>query len=198
MLGRKLWVFAIFLISAFLTMGIILLLFYTTFLKSTTADWVGWTVLGCSIIFGVILGLVMTKLQRVGAAIIAAWGGFVLGMVINESVLYLVQNTWIFWSVCAGCAIVAAVLVFVTYNHAIILATSLVGSYFFVRGISFYAGGFPNEYLLMKQLRNGVLVAEPWTFYAYLGGIVAATIVCAIVQYRALARMDEYEKHPYE
>ena len=62
LLGRKLWVVAIFLISAFLTMGIILLLFYTTFLKSTTAEWVGWTVLGCSIIFGVILGLAMTRL----------------------------------------------------------------------------------------------------------------------------------------
>lgn len=90
MLGRKLWVVAIFLISAFLTMAIILLVFYTTFLKNTTADWVGWTVLGCSIIFGVILGLVMTKLQRVGAAIIAGWGGFVLGILLNESVLYLV------------------------------------------------------------------------------------------------------------
>lgn len=90
MLGRKLWVVAIFLISAFLTMAIILLVFYTTFLKNTTADWVGWTVLGCSIIFGVILGLVMTKLQRVGAAIIAGWGGFVLGILLNETVLYLV------------------------------------------------------------------------------------------------------------
>jgi len=50
------------MISAFLTMALILLVFYTTFLKSNTADWVGWTVLGCSLIFGVILGLVMTKL----------------------------------------------------------------------------------------------------------------------------------------
>jgi uncharacterized membrane protein (DUF106 family) len=50
------------MISAFLTMGLILLVFYTTFLKSNTADWVGWTVLGCSLIVGLILGLVMTKL----------------------------------------------------------------------------------------------------------------------------------------
>jgi hypothetical protein len=93
---------------------------------------------------------------------------------------------------------VAAILVFVTYNHAIILATSLVGSYFFVRGISLYAGGFPNEYLLMKQIKNGVIESEPWTFYVYMGSILVATIICAVVQYRALARMDEYEKHPYE
>lgn len=31
--GRKLWVLAIFLISTFLTMAVILLVFYTTFLK---------------------------------------------------------------------------------------------------------------------------------------------------------------------
>ena len=198
LLGRKLWLIAIFMISAFLTIGLILLVFYTTFLKENTAGWVAWTVLGCSVILGVILGLVMTKLQRLGAAIIAGWGGFVLGLLLNEVVLYLVKNTWVFWCVCIGCALVAAVLVFVAYNHAIILATSLVGSYFFVRGISFYAGGFPDEYLLMKLIRNGVITSEPWTFYVYMASILVATIICAVVQYRALARMDEYEKHPYE
>lgn len=92
LLGRKLWVIAIFLLSALITMGVILLVFYTTFLKSTTADWVGWTVLACSFIFGIILGLTMTKFARPGAAVIAAWGGFVLGLILNEAVLYLVTS----------------------------------------------------------------------------------------------------------
>lgn len=198
LLGRKLWVIAIFIISLILTIGIILLIFYTTFLKENTAGWVAWTVIGCSLILGVVLGLVMTKLQRLGAAIIAGWGGFMLGLVLNEAVLYLLENTYVFWCVCIGCALVAAVLVFVAYNHAIILATSLVGSYFFVRGISLYAGGWPNEYLILKQIKAGVITSEPWTFYVYLASILVATIICAVVQYRALARMDEYEKHPYE
>jgi hypothetical protein len=92
LLGRKLWVIAIFLLAALITMCVILFIYYTVFLKSTTADWVGWTVLACSFIFGVILGLTMTKFARPGAGIIAAWGGFVLGLIINEAVLYLVAS----------------------------------------------------------------------------------------------------------
>jgi hypothetical protein len=61
LLGRKLWVAAIFMIGAFVTMSAILLLFYTTFLKTRTAVWVGWTVLGCSAIVGLIVGFFLTK-----------------------------------------------------------------------------------------------------------------------------------------
>jgi energy-converting hydrogenase Eha subunit E len=76
----------------------------------------------------------------------------VLGLLLNETVLYLASSDIVFWCVCVGCAIVAAALVFIAYNHAIILSTSLIGSYFFVRGISLYAGGYPNEFTLMKQI----------------------------------------------
>lgn len=87
--GRKLWVAAIFLITFFIVSAGILLLFYTTFLRSNTAGWVGWTVLAGSIVVGLALGFLMTKLQRLGAAILAAWGGFVLGLLLNETILYL-------------------------------------------------------------------------------------------------------------
>ena len=181
LLGRKLWVIAIFLLAAFITVAVILFVFYTTFLKSTTADWVGWTVLACSIIFGVILGLTMTRFARPGAAVIAAWGGFVLGLILNEAVLYLVTSQYVFWAVCGGCAVVAGILVFVTYNHAIIISTSLVGSYFFVRGISLYAGGFPDEIIIIKAMRNNLIMQQPATLWIYLGGIIVSTLICAVV-----------------
>jgi hypothetical protein len=61
-----------------------------------------------------------------------------------------------------GSALVAAGLTFLAYNHAIILSTSLIGSYFFVRGISLYVGGVPDEFALMKELKAGVLPHETW------------------------------------
>jgi zinc transporter ZupT len=75
--------------AIFVVFGI-LLIFYTTFLKDSTQNWVGWTVLGCSILIGLIAGFFMMKLERVGAAILAGWGGFLLGVMLNEMVLYLV------------------------------------------------------------------------------------------------------------
>lgn len=162
LLGRRLWVAAIFIIATFVVMGSILLLFYTTFLKTNTKEWVGWLMLALSLIIGLVVGFLMTKLQRVGAALLAAWGGFMAGLLLNETVLYLFKSNWVFWLVCVGCAVVAAALVFVAYNHVIILSTSLVGSYFFIRGISMYAGHFPNEYTLVKDIKSGVIEHEPW------------------------------------
>lgn len=33
-------------------------------------------------------------------------------------------------------------------KHAMVAVTSLVGSYLIMRGVSFYVGGYPNEFLL--------------------------------------------------
>ena len=52
------------------------------------------------------------------------------------------------------------------------------------RGISFYAGGFPNEFTMAKQMKEGVDdVFSAW-FYLYLAGIIALTVLGAIVQYK--------------
>lgn len=199
-LGRKLFVAAIFLISFFVTMTGILLLFYSTFLKDNTEDWVGWTVLGGSAVVGLIVGYFMTRqsMQRIGAAILAAWGGFIVGLILNESVLYLTDSTAVFWCVAIGCAIAAAIFAFVAYNHALILSTALIGSYSIVRGASLYIGGFPNEFNLINEVKNGVIENVPWEYYAYLAAIIATSILASIVQYKTLARMEEHERHPYE
>lgn len=91
-LGRKLFKATIFIIAATLTVFAVLLLFYTTFLEDTTEDWVGWTVLVCSILIGLVVGFFTMKLERLGAALIAGWGGFLLGVMINESVLFLAES----------------------------------------------------------------------------------------------------------
>lgn len=90
--GRKLFKGAVFMVSALLTVFAILLLFYTTFLKDTTETWVGWTVLACSILIGLVVGFFMMKLERLGAALLAGWGGFLLGFMINEMALYHVES----------------------------------------------------------------------------------------------------------
>lgn len=90
--GAKLFSAAIFMVTAIMTVFLILLLFYTTFLEDTTEVWVGWTVLGCSILLGLVAGYFMMKLERFGIALLAGWGGFLLGVMINEMALYKVES----------------------------------------------------------------------------------------------------------
>lgn len=183
-LGRKLFKATIFIIAALLTVFGILLLFYTTFLQDTTEAWVGWTVLGCSILIGLVVGFFTMKLERVGAALIAGWGGFLLGAMLCEAVLFLAGSTVVFWCVSIGCAIAAAVLSFFFYEHVLIIGTAFAGSYMFFRGISFYAGGFPNEFSLAKEFNEGVDDAfTPW-FYLYMVLIIILCVVGSMVQYK--------------
>ena len=148
--GRKLFKAAIFMVTAILVVFLILLIFYTTFLEDTTEVWVGWTVLVVSILLGLVAGFFMMKLERVGVSLLAGWGGFLIGVMINEMALYKVESSALFWSVSISCGIIAAVLSFFIFEHVLINMTAFAGAYMLVRGVSMYAGGFPNEFTLAE------------------------------------------------
>ena len=62
LMGRKLFKVIIFLAGVLLVVGVVLVIFYTTFLKDNTASWVGWVVLGCSVLVGLLLGCLFVKI----------------------------------------------------------------------------------------------------------------------------------------
>lgn len=179
--GRKLFKAAIFMVTAIFVVFGILLLFYTTFLEDNTESWVGWTVLTCSILIGLVAGFFMMKLERIGAALLAAWGGFLLGVMLNEVVLYLAESQVVFWCVSIGCAVVAGIMSFFFFEHVLINLTAFGGAYMMIRGISFYAGGFPNEFTLADQLKAGDTSAFSNWFYLYMVGILIMTVLGSIV-----------------
>lgn len=86
--GRKLFSCIVFVVGILITVSVIMLIFYSTFLKSDTEYWVGWVVLSCSILAGLAVGFVLFKCQKLGAAAIAGWGGFLGGLIINTTFLF--------------------------------------------------------------------------------------------------------------
>jgi len=192
--GRKLFKAAIFMVTTIAVVFGILLLFYTTFLKDTTEMWVNWLVLVCSIIIGLVVGFFVMKLERFGAALLAGWGGFMVGLMLNETVLYLAESVALFWCVNVGCAVTAAALSFCFYEHVLIIMTSFGGSYMLIRGISFYAGGFPNEFTLAEELKAGDTSAMNNWFYLYMVCILLVSVGATIFQYKT--RPDT--EHPYQ
>jgi len=206
MFGQKLFSATLFIIGTLVTVCLIWLLFYSTFLTSSTEEWVGWVVLACSIIVGLFGGYLLYKCQRLGAAVIGGWGGFLLGVVFNTTVLWAAQSEVAFWIISISCALVAAGLAFIFYYHAVILSTGFTGAYFFVRGISLYAGGFPNEWALIEQIKAGAISHISYWFYLYLFFIIVLAILFIIFQYRHFKKGVEdgdydangHPKHPYD
>jgi len=99
-----------------LTVFAIMILFYSTFLKSTTANWVAWLILSLSIVAGLGIGFLCTKVLRFAGALVCGFGGFMLGVTINEMWLYIYNSQIIFWCVSIGLALVIFALAFIWFN----------------------------------------------------------------------------------
>ena len=79
-----------------------------------------------------------------------------------------------------------------------IIATSFCGAYAFIRGISLYAGGFPNESYIIDLIRNEEYDVLQKTLtpvvYAYLSGWIILFIIGVIFQYKTKSEEDNDKK----
>jgi hypothetical protein len=82
--GRRLIKVAVFLLTQLIVTFIILILAYSWFFNKDTEEWLFWTILGVSIVAGIIAGYFMLKSLYVGVSIIGAWGGISLGLILYE------------------------------------------------------------------------------------------------------------------
>lgn len=177
-----------------------LLFFYTIWLNQSTDIAEFWYFLGGSALVGILIGLLLAKFVKVGAAILAGWGGFAGGLILYETILFRAGQDWLFWVSCAICAGVAAVLTFFFFDHIVIISTVLIGSYALIRGVSMYAGHYYNEFTMAKMVKDGLLEdIDPW-YWAYVLAFVVFCIAGGIWQYHVYKKdkkKEEAKKHPY-
>ena len=147
--GNSLIPIAVFLVATLMTTALILIVLYSFMLGSTIKTWLTWMIVSLSLLVGLIVGILLARTRKLYAVVVAACAGFMTGVLLNVAVLYLAKSKILFWSVNVGLTVLCALLALVWFNTAILLSTSLVGSYLTARGISLFAGGFPNEYTLI-------------------------------------------------
>lgn len=85
--------------------------------------------------------------SKLGAFVLAGWGGYCLGLLIWNSFLYLAttSNT-LFWLFTIACGVICGVLAIFLFDHIIILTSAMAGAYVFVAGIGFVAGRYQNPF----------------------------------------------------
>ena len=118
----------------------------------------------------------MVKFRKWGIAILAGWGGIMVGFLITST--FVITKPPAYWATIVGCGAAFAILAFFIETGVIMFVTSFAGSYFLIRGISLYAGGFPNEMEIHKEFEAGAVTWSTFdkVFYAYMTGIVVLTI----------------------
>jgi len=157
------------------------LLFYTIYLNDINKTDAFWYFLGGGVLAGIIVGLLLAKFIRFGAACLAGWGGFCAGLILNETILYRFEYSWLFWTSNVICIVVAAALTFWFFDHMIILSSGCVGSYAIIRGVSCYAGHYYNEFTIIELLKSGAIDQIDPYYWAYVGAFVVLIIAGTIV-----------------
>ena len=104
----------------------------------------------------------------------------------------------VLWATIVITIIICCILAYFLVTHIVIIATSFCGAYAFVRGISLYAEGFPNESYVIDLISNKEFdtlknVLTP-VVYAYLAGWIVLFILGVIFQYKTRTE----EKKPEE
>lgn len=67
-----------------------------------------------------------------------------------------------------------------------------------MRGLGLMLGNFPSEMEVLHELGTGEVAMINPLFYAYLGGIVGMSVICAFVQFKFFDYLSDAEKHPYD
>lgn len=197
--GKPLFKPAICIIATIAIMFVLGVIITSIFFNRSTPSWAGWVVFSVALLVGALGGLILAKLTRLGVGVLAGWGGFLLGVMLYSAFIYRIDNNKhvAFWVFNISLAVICGVLSIWLFNYAIIAATALIGAYGFCRGISFYAGGFPDEYDLVNNVEIGNWDAIPKTFWAYFASMVILAIFFMVVQYKMWKKTKDQHQHPY-
>jgi len=130
---------------------------------------------------GIGCGMLFFKLEKLGASILAGAFGFFVGSTLYNLALFWAYNVYVFfiWSILI--AVLFAFLAWRYFDKILIFGTALLGGYALVRGISMFAGHYPNEVEIISQLANGIKPHLDGYFYIYLGGIIVAFVLGVVV-----------------
>ena len=103
-----------------------------------------WFKILVSLLMGIFIAFIMCKMQYIAAAVIGALIGSVIGVGIYQLIHW--ENTEFLVFCVLLFVILMGILTYKFYDHIIIVFTSCIGTYAFVRGWSLIFGKFPNEY----------------------------------------------------
>ena len=170
---------------------VFILVFSQLVLPSGCKQWIIWIMFGVGVILGITAGVFAFKYHEGCMAFLTGGiGGFFLGQFlynlfgnripVNGTVMNIV------FIVAAIGALIAVAFFFKKF--IVIFATSLIGSYCIVRGISLVAGKFPDEITVIDLRSRGeteqLKALLTWQVYVYLAAIGLCTIISMIIQYK--------------
>lgn len=190
-LGKKLMKITAFILSCAAVVIVATVFFMEFIVPPGAAYWIIWIILFISSCIGIYLGYVVAKYDdKVLSLLVGGVTGFFLGEFLYNLFGYaislkplLVNILFVVVSI-----IVLVIVALILRNVIIIFCTSFIGSYAAIRGISFFAGGFPSEFTVMDIISAGeedqFKELLNYKVYLYIVSIIVLTGIGIFVQYK--------------
>lgn len=143
---------------------------------------------------GVLAGLFIKAVRRYGLMLLGGTAGFFLGFLLYTFVFAQWAKTVYLLSFLCFTGFVAGAYLTYKFDKALIVyLTAFIGAYSLIRGISMFAGKYPNEIFIYQQLSNGAFDGLTWEFYAYFASMVVTGILGVLHQ-----RHKGYHEHHHD
>jgi len=134
-------------------------------------------------VLGIIIAFSVFKISSVNAVALGVVVGYLFGnLLYNLFVKVITVNPLIvYWIIVSSCIVIVMLAGGFMKNYMVCLATSLVGGYAIVRGISVFAKGYPDETYVMMLINKGEFAQFGRVFgpkiYLYIGLIFLFTAI---------------------
>lgn len=152
--GGRYYRSTMFIAAELAVAGVIMVLLFAAILPSGAPEWSVWLALLMSLGIGAGFGFAARKWSRIGVLFIGACVGAFMGMAVFNTMVYQIskENALLgLWLTIMMCSLLVAGLSMAFFDNAVIIGSSIVGSYLLFRGISVFAGGYPNEFLIYQD-----------------------------------------------
>jgi len=189
-LGIK-FLYAMQILSGILVFVFVVCFLMFSYLSISYASWTFWIIVGISAILGGLFGwFIAQKVKWLASAIFGGFLGYVGGVFLYHVMLKYIKSNPIavFWLIVLICITVGVILSIWLSTHIMIISTSFVGAYALIRGVSFMAGGFPDERQVMELVSNKeweqVSDMLNYKVYLYLAFFLIVGVAGMIIQYK--------------
>eukprot|EP01016_Furgasonia_blochmanni_P053142 TRINITY_DN854_c0_g1_i1.p1 TRINITY_DN854_c0_g1~~TRINITY_DN854_c0_g1_i1.p1 ORF type:complete len:501 (+),score=111.45 TRINITY_DN854_c0_g1_i1:62-1504(+) len=177
-----------FLIAFFLLMMILLWIFYAQTSVGVESSNLGkWVVCIVCIAVSAIAGVFAVKYMDLGFfSLGVALGYFGAGILYTPilSRINVGNPTTVFWVLFILLSIVGGFLTYKFKDLILMITTSCVGAYMFIRAVAALLGGFPNEFEIGNRLKNKEMDGIPGSVYIYLFLMIVLALGSFYYQFR--------------
>ena len=114
--------------------------------------------IGVSALIGFILGYFIFRTVWIAIGVLGLIGGFSLGLMLYSVILAFIGSgaVWAMALTAIACSVICGLLSFKFSNAVVLIMTSVIGSYEFMRGVSYFLGGYPDMAEIFADLENNL------------------------------------------